>query len=272
MTDQIDSAEERHQIRPLTRISKSGVPYQRTTKVNTQIESVIDMDTALLVKRAQLPDEESTDYLREEVLVYFIRIHHRLGDEAVVDDLAKVLLVRCAGRISRRLRALGRFARDDAYQDVVKAMFERILDPESDRADFMEIRFWMALKNLIIDVFRRHNAQLENEENVDNFSSLESTLTSNAGEDGPILEERISGEALSVEEKVVLQEALGVLKEPYRTAFLLRYGEEWQIESNDPSTITISEYFGKTPRTIRNWLAIAQEQLKRWRDERNEDA
>jgi len=43
--------------------------------------------------------------------------------------------------------------------------------------------------------------------------------------------------------------------------------EGWPIEDRDPNVMTISKYFGKTSRTIRNWIAEAEKQLAAWRDE-----
>ena len=42
--------------------------------------------------------------------------------------------------------------------------------------------------------------------------------------------------------------------------------EGWPVEDRDPNVPTISRYFGKTSRTIRNWLAQAEERLAAWRD------
>ena len=77
----------------------------------------------------------------------------------------------------------------------------------------------------------------------------------------------VSNPPVSMEQRLLFKEGLNILKEPYRTVFILYYYEDWPIESKDPSKMTISKHFKKTEKTIRNWLKEAREQLRRWRDE-----
>ena len=74
----------------------------------------------------------------------------------------------------------------------------------------------------------------------------------------------------SFDEFNLAKQALGTIKEPFRTAFILRYFEDWPIESNDPDQPTISKFFGKTSRTIRYWLQKAETALEKWRGENHE--
>lgn len=73
--------------------------------------------------------------------------------------------------------------------------------------------------------------------------------------------------AITTERLVLLGDGLRALSEPYRAAFILRYYAGWPIQDRDPTVPTISRHFGKDPRTIRNWLAKAEEELERWRGE-----
>ncbi len=62
------------------------------------------------------------------------------------------------------------------------------------------------------------------------------------------------------------QKGLEVLPEPMRTAYILRHGNNWQIESIEDGVPTLSKHFGKTERTIRNWLAEADRRLQKWKE------
>ena len=72
--------------------------------------------------------------------------------------------------------------------------------------------------------------------------------------------------ATAPDTQLLTDEALALLEPNVRTAFLLR-AEGWPVEDRDPSVPTISRLFGKTSRTIRYWLAQADEQLAAWRAE-----
>ena len=65
----------------------------------------------------------------------------------------------------------------------------------------------------------------------------------------------------------LIRDALSRVKEPYRTAYLLRNYAGWPIEDQDPNVPTISRKFGVDPRTIRNWLKAVEDELQSWRGE-----
>jgi len=72
---------------------------------------------------------------------------------------------------------------------------------------------------------------------------------------------------MSSDDLASIKMGLSSIKDPYRKAFVLRYYAGWPIKSNDPDEVTISSYFKVTPRTIQNWLDIAEEGLAKWRKE-----
>ena len=176
--------------------------------------------------------------------------------------------------MASRIRAIEH--KDDAFNDVVRRLFEKILAPGNE-GDFFQVRFRHALKRISIDVFRQYyRDQTEERENLQpsSFRSLEDQ--ENEGDDW----ERVSVAAdidipkedvfSPVELESLKREALQVLKEPFRTAFVLHYIDGWQIESNDPKEITVSKYFDKTPRTINNWLQHTKNELSKWRGDHHE--
>ena len=72
-------------------------------------------------------------------------------------------------------------------------------------------------------------------------------------------------------DNILIQAAMSQLKEPLRSAYLLRHYYGWQIENQDPNVQTISWRFNKTPRTIRNWLNKAEKCLEAWREENRDE-
>lgn len=249
------------QVRPLTKKTKDNSPYKRSQEVEAQILSALQLAPKLLLDRAQERDYTAPGYLSEECLIYFIREYHRQDEEDVVGALLKILFRRCAKFIARRLRGLDPQLAEDAFSDIIAALLDQALDLERDRGDFMEVRFWVVLERIAITIFGKYRSH-------QSFSRMAVPLSmtgANDEEDDPphggVREEEVPDVSVSPEDFASYREDLNALPEEHRTAFILRC-QGWPIESSDPDEPTISRYFGKTPRTIRNWLALVGENLQ----------
>lgn len=263
----IGDTEERIHLRPLTRCNKQGEVYQRSTAVESQIKSALALSPDRLLERALLQDDQLSDYLREECLVYLIREYKRKGHEKIINDLSQILLRRCAKYLHERLHSLGPDRVEDAISDIVLELFTQILELDNDRGDFLQVRFWVVLESLVITTFGRYIKGLKESENTVPLSYEQDTDDSNNR--GSIPPEDSALPALTVEQRLLYREGLNTLEKSHRVAFVLRHYYDWPIESNNPSQPTICRYFGKTSRTIRLWLAKAEETLERWRGEHN---
>ena len=250
---------------PLTRRNADGQVYQRLSVVDRQISEALGLDDEELRSRLEVHDEESPAFLKEESLVYLIRHHHGAGNRELVNDLAECLLKRCATWIDGKLSGLRTDLREDGNSGVVAEVFDRILDLTNDRGDFLQVRFWMSIKRITVGVFRKQVNQFDTESSGD-YDQV--TIDDPAQPDAVVLTASagrpVESEAIDY---VLIEAALHQLEEPIRSAYLLRHHKDWPIEDKDPAIQTISRHFGKTPRTIRNWLSKADEILEAWRGE-----
>jgi RNA polymerase sigma factor (sigma-70 family) len=168
---------------------------------------------------------------------------------------------------------LGTQAARDGYDDVIGGLFARILDLESDRGDFLQVRFWVVLKRLAIRAFKQqvtHRKRAQEEAPLTSLAGYDRDEDDPSGQSAQPLrdvETASTAATADIERYQLAQEALTRLEEPYRSAFLLRHYAGWPVEDEDPSVRTISRQFGKTPRTIRNWLNRAEDALQKWRGE-----
>ena len=259
-------------LAPLTRTNRRGNVYQRSAAVESQIISCLASPDQEILRRAQISDRNADGYLQEEALVYLIRESALEQNQALYNGLSEVLLTRARDRLSFRFRAFEPVLRQDAHGEAALVLFERLLSTDG-RGDFLQVRFWKALDRLAIDIFRRFYQPLTEERALLRpDASLDSDSDEEAAEgweviadgDGKIPDDyRQSSEELDQ----LTAEALQCLKEPIRTAFILRHFEDWPIESSDPADMTLSKYFKKTPRMIRYWLRTANQELSRWRGE-----
>jgi DNA-directed RNA polymerase specialized sigma24 family protein len=261
-------------VHPLTRRRPDGTPLQRSPQVEAQIVGALALSPDELIQRAALRDSQTTEYLQEETLVYLIRAFHRFGDSRVVNAHTEALLRRCTQFTHQKLRALGKHEAEEAYGEVIRQLFERILDPNTDRGDFLQVRFWFVLKRLTISVFGRYKKRIN--EGKRRLVPLAKLAGDDLESDDDVGERNQTGSIpmaallepeIPIERKVLGKDGLNAIQEPYRTAFILHYYHGWQIESNDPCEPTLSKYFDKTPRTIHNWLTSAEKVLEKWRGE-----
>ena len=251
---------------PLTRRNTKGQVYQRLSVVDRQISEALGLDDEELRSRLEVRDEDSPSFFKEEVLVYLIRHFHRAGNREFVNELAECLVRRCATWIDSKLRGLRTDLREDGNSGVVAEVFGRILDLDSDRGDFLQVRFWMGIQRITVNVFRKQIKQFDSDFSLDDNQTVIDDL---AQRGAVVLPTGSAGRRVESEviDNVLTEAALNQLEEPIRSAYLLRHLEDWPIEDKDPTVQTISRHFSKTPRTIRNWLSKADEILEAWRGE-----
>ena len=264
-------------LEPLTCRNRDGDPYVREAHIERQIAGALALPREALRTRMDVTDRVSPAYVNEECLVYLLRYHLRRRDEGTVNDIAAELVRRSTCIIRKYLRSLGPEALEEGNSEVVTRLFRKILDVSSNKADFFQVRFWFAMKRICIQVFDELLKQHERDRKEVSFSEVPGYDDEDATPEAKVLrftEEDKRRVSAPSDEKAVIdsdlwrkarQVALTKLEEPFRSAYVLRHCYGWLIEHQDPAVPTISRHFGKTPRTIRNWLAAADVTLVRWR-------
>jgi DNA-directed RNA polymerase specialized sigma24 family protein len=250
-------------VEPLTHCNLQGVRYRREPAVEAQIAQARALGPADLVARAQLVDKSDPRYLQEETLSYLIRRAHRGAEDTLVNDLAEVLVARCTAYLKATLRPLQQGKLEEVIADALAEIFEKLVEPVgSDAGDFLQVRFWVVVKRLGWAAHKRAVEELQRESI---FVTLEPTGDGFEDDEDRALEieDRVTP---PVDTQLLNDEALSLLEPNLREAFVLKV-EGWPIEDRDPNIMTISKHFGKTSRTIRNWIAEAEKQLAAWRDE-----
>jgi hypothetical protein len=263
-------------IEPLSHVTRSGRAYHRTREVDAQIASALRLPPSELTARAKIRDRDAPEFLKEECLVYFIRLHHRAADFDTVNALSQVLLERCARWITRRFRALGLDKQDAlmAYQQLVSEMIDAIIDPESDRGEFLQVRFWRVLRCRVLNVYDAWLRASKREAQHDSLTGSvggSSDFDEDARDRKQLGEHLGSGEdvALDLEHREMIQEALFAIRdERHREAFALHHLEDWPLEAKDPHDPCLSRRFGVSVKTVYNWLRIAEADAAAWWEKR----
>jgi DNA-directed RNA polymerase specialized sigma24 family protein len=260
-------------IGELTHCNSEGTVYRRDLLVEQQIARARCLSPELLRAQARLKDHATPEYLKEESLVYLIRHYYRAGNDALVTDLTESLVERCASLINGQLGRLPVEAARDGSQDVITRLFDLILDFDSDRGDFLQVRFWVVLERLTVRAFEQQLKQQQRMDATVPITALAGYDGDDEPEDGHVpktqlasMAESTSFEAIVID-RALIDDALSKIDEPYRSAFLLKHYVGLPVEDDDPNVWTISRQFGKSPRMIRNWLHRVEDSLKTWRGE-----
>lgn len=244
---------------PLTHLDADKKAYQRTAQVEIQIAAALEMERSELPERVRMRDYNAQAYLQEECLVYLVR-HFRRNDN---DDLTGELLNQLAARVSKHvhgqlLQFLHASYVEECYQGVIHTMTCRLIDLATDKDDFAQVRFWHWLNLLTFNLARPY---LKRQKVGNVTSSLDTFTDKDEKEKLFSTADEISTPDLRLLGKETIQ-ILNQLTADVRTAFVLRYYAGWEIENQNPQVRTISNYFNVTPKTIRNWINRAHEELR----------
>lgn len=252
------------ELRPLEGFTTEGVRYERRPGVNEQIKKALSLASSEVVQRAQNSEWNSLDpnFLKEECLVYMIDEYRSRRDNKAVGALWEVILKRNAGRIRKRLAALGRALAEEAQNEVVHRLLEEVLDP-FERGAFLQIGFGSRLMCLTVDVFRKYEARKKNEPkhvSIENLKGHQSEGTDNERLyelDDASEEYSTSPETLfeETENRLLLKEAIDAIpEENIREAVILRFMRGYMFHSKNPDEYTLEKHFGVPGDTVRSWI------------------
>jgi RNA polymerase sigma factor (sigma-70 family) len=259
-TPAADSTTPVSSIAPLTRPDpqRPGKVYQRPDQVEMQVSEALALGAADLMRRSQVRNYNAPEYFQEECLVYLIRKYLGEGDRELVNSLVTELIGRCAKRINSKIETLlDPVYIEDCFRDAVAALFEQILDLENDRGDFAQVRFWVFLDARVSNVLRGYMKRQSEDRQTDALD-----LEPDDTDFNPSINSALRTEGEVIIKQAEILEGLEVLEQPLRNAFVMRYYGGWEIENDDPDVPTISKHFGVSPRTVRRWLATADEKLR----------
>lgn len=228
-------------VRPLSK-------YIRPPEIQAALEAALQEERAALVARARQPDRRKTDYLPSECLVYLIRGAIQTGDAEVFNELLPILLERCGRNLQRTVLPIPelRGLADDILGKFVALFVEK---KKPQRLDFFEVRFNRAFKR-----FRDNCVEAE-------LRLLWTRQVPVVDDDLPPQSLLFHREDYDPEQRMAIKEALAALPKAERNAFILCKVMGIKAESNDPNEVTAATLCGVSGRSIRNYLARAEEIL-----------
>jgi hypothetical protein len=245
-----------------------GAPYCRLPAVESQLGELLGLPThAALQGRVTQPDRAADGYVREESVAYFLREWQRAGASGARDWLVGQALDRVDGFINAHLYGLNGLDREHAHQEVVATIFRQMLDLTVPRGEYFQVRFWHALARRCNDKYEHYHRLEEREK------AYRADDPRDRGEGGDVDPASAIPDAdARVEDRVIDREALRRVLQSVRDrvtpdqleAYALRMNG-WPIEGTKGPTL--SERYGKTPKTINNWIRAVDAALAAAREE-----
>ncbi len=263
---------------PLTRKTGSGDVLQRPARIQAEIAAALKLSAGEVLARAagQPPrgslGSASPETMSEECMVHLIRrdLRARTSGTAMLggrlaEDLTPILLERCERGLRRSIRGFPASACNEIREEVLGRLAVSLAGT-GDEADFLEVRFALALKRLRIDICRRERRRLHG------LVALEEPLVESADSDSETIVDRMPPLPASQEDRLLIQQALSKLTPEERKVLVLHKLAGVPMNSTiADGTTTLVSLLGRSERTLRNRLRSAEAKLAEVRQEDSEE-
>ena len=237
-------------IKPLTKKTKQGELYVRRADAQLQIEKITTLEKpqiSQMLGTGKRRDE--ADYLLDETLVYLFRESRRAGDNELFNEIY-LELNRRVWRLFLKFRSNFKEQADfeDFGQKIEMAILKKLLDTDSDRADFAQVQFGSFVISEAKAVWKQNLAAINKNKRISGNCRVKMVMKR-----AQMNLENLSLAQISDERKMIIREGLRKLSAEHQTVAAMML-DGFQIESKDENELTISKHLGVSSRTIRNWI------------------
>ncbi len=243
-------------VTPLTQENSRSERLQRLAAVESEIALALTLTPPQLLERSARA-EGSADSLSCECLVYLIRADLRQQDTPLLELLLPVLLARCAANLKFTVRGFREPTLGIVREEILGELALQLIEPGS-RADFFEVRFWLAFARLRIDYchkFKRHDDHLVFvDERGDGEDELPGQILEIGGERLP--------ESLDPEQACIIRDAMARLNPDERKVYALHL-MGFPTNAGDINLVSLT---GWSERTVRNRLRSAEQTLAAYKE------
>lgn len=273
--------------------------YQRRPEVEKELEHLEKLSLAEVLAHARKGERAEGEPISSEALVHILRREVRTATTrsptlGPIDGLLSMLIRRSEVIVERHIVGFDEIDREEICQQVTDRIVDEIF-ADSDRADYAEVNFNDWLRFNRIDAYRIQKRKTEHieklgdyledlegnvaqvdPEGIDNKASQDPTPEANYAHSearekvSPL--SKIEDADLSPDDRYRIAAMVKRADLPAHVldAFLLHHYFEMQIEAGDPETYTLTKKFGKSEKTIRNWIKQAETAFAKLRETSHE--
>ncbi len=267
-------------VAPLTRTTRGGDVLRRPARIEAEIAAALQLSAGEILARAGATPEESISEQRmsEECMVHLIRrelradspLRHGTGSPrrgasgkeprrgasgTMAEGLTPLLLERCDRSLRGSIRGFPPSAATEIREEVLGRLAVSLAGP-GDEADFLEVRFALALKRLRIDVCRRERRRLQG------LVALEDVAAGSGDDHEPATVDRSPPSPPSQEDRLLIRQALAALTAEERKVLVLHKLAGVPLSSSVDAGATLVGLLGRSERTLRNRLRSAEAKLE----------
>lgn len=232
-------------IKPLGGKSLDNAPYVRREEVSAQIFET------LLLEFDEMRREILSGNLKSETLVYLFREFFEAGLRDEIYEVLSKNVLRLLTKYRGRVKDFEEFS-----QNIQLELLKKICNFDTSSGDYAQVSFGEFIIGLAQNEFRKYLVK-------DKKDSITDSTETEKEDDGKIFE--LESKGISAEKKLLIREAISQLPENLREACILHYLKGWKIKSNNEFEPTLTKYFQKSDRQIRNWFAEAERILADWK-------
>lgn len=260
----MDRTRTEHIVEPLARKTRQGDVLTRPARVEAEIARALALDPEEIRTLAKGSEEE----MSSECLVHLIRRDLRTGSRGaghpeLAEEITPRLLERCEAGLRGSVRGFPPAAAAEVREEILGRLAVSLVEP-GDAADFLEVRFALALKRLRIDVCRMQRRRERGRIALDSGAAAGEP----AAEDPEAELERLAPSPANQEDQLLIRQALAALTEEERKVIVLHKLAGISLSSKVRETIDLVRLLGFSERTLRNRLRSAEAKLRAFREAR----
>lgn len=235
--------------------------YARSAKTHSDIQALSGLSGDALAQAFAQSDPNAADYRTAEALVHFILAALEGNDGRQIDALFKLLRARCRGYLRYWAKGL---ANDEDRMEVQSKVIEQLttrLLKGRESCDFLLAKFWRYLKLRALSAIKDVTDLRAKECLIDDLGQ---------GDDEAGPQDEVRGSALSLEDQLLIADALATLPSDLRELYVLRHFGGWRVgderkDEADSDEPTLMEYFKIGRRAVNKRLARADKLLADYR-------
>lgn len=241
-----------YQVKPLTKIfQKTGKVYFRRDEVKAQILETLNFSDDDLT--------EKFNSFKSETLVFLLRdrFQNSFDVSGKIWEILSERILKIAKGQRSKFNSEADF--EDFFSEIQCEMFERIGNFERNVADYAQVSFGEFVKGIILNKLRQKtNLWIREKDMIWLDAETEN-------QEKPAFE--LIAKMTDAEKKLILRQAFGKVPREKLEVCILYYLEGLQIYSQDSHKTTIAKIYGKSEKTIRNWIAEVERILSEYRGE-----